>query len=35
MIERILRSLGDCFGQGPERDAGDAAARRRNQRNEP
>ncbi len=35
LIARILRSLGDSLGQGPEPDRGDAAARRRNQRNEP
>ncbi|MCH7796164.1 MAG: hypothetical protein IH900_13645, partial [Proteobacteria bacterium] len=35
LIARILRALGDSLGQGLERDAGDAAARRRDQRNEP
>ncbi len=35
LIARILRSLGDSLGQGPDRDAGDVAARRRQQRNEP
>jgi penicillin-binding protein 1A len=35
LIARILRSLGDSLGQSPEPDRGDAAARRRNRRNEP
>jgi penicillin-binding protein 1A len=35
LIARILRSLGDSLGRDPEPDRGDAAAWRRNQRNDP